>query len=159
MVLGGLWHGAGYTYALWGLYHGVGLLVNHLARGLRVALPKPLGWLCAFVFVINGWVIFRSPDLGTACQILKSMYLMAEIDMGRMAPQIPNQGVILIILVAIAYFMVYFIREKGEVAMPGLTRRYHYAAHPAFILFLCGIIFSISLIMTTNDSPFLYFQF
>jgi alginate O-acetyltransferase complex protein AlgI len=158
MILGGVWHGAGYTYALWGFYHGIGLLVNHGVQG-RVNFPKPLGWLCTFLFIINGWVIFRSPDLGTAFQILKAMYFMTKRDMAQMVSQIPNQGIVLIILVAIAYFMIYFIKEKGGIAVPGLAKRYRYAAHPAFILFLCGIIFSISLIMTTNDSPFLYFQF
>jgi alginate O-acetyltransferase complex protein AlgI len=158
MILGGIWHGAGYTYAFWGFYHGVGLVANHLARGFRLTLPKPIGWFFTFLFVLNGWVVFRSPDLGTATQILKAMYFMTGKDV--IAPsQIPNQGMAWIIFIAITYFMVYFVREREGFCVQTKSARYACFAHPPLLLFLSGIIFAISLIMTTNDSPFLYFQF
>jgi D-alanyl-lipoteichoic acid acyltransferase DltB (MBOAT superfamily) len=81
MVLGGLWHGAAWTFVLWGTLHGVYLVINHLWRE-RVA--KPLGWgtgrgyrfaawLLTFLAVAVAWVLFRAKDLGTASAILQAL--------------------------------------------------------------------------------------
>ncbi|MFL5284194.1 MAG: MBOAT family O-acyltransferase [Rhodopila sp.] len=73
MLLGGLWHGANWTFVAWGGLHGGGLAVNHLweARGFR--LPTPVAWLLTLLFVMACWVLFRSPDFTHAGQMLASM--------------------------------------------------------------------------------------
>jgi alginate O-acetyltransferase complex protein AlgI len=65
MLLGGLWHGAGWTYILWGGMHGLFLCVNHAWFALRKklsipALPKPLAIFLTFVVVVAAWVPFRA---------------------------------------------------------------------------------------------------
>jgi hypothetical protein len=64
MVLGGLWHGAAWTFVLWGAFHGLGLITEH-ALGGRVGRRTPgwLRWAFTFVAVCFGWILFRSPDL------------------------------------------------------------------------------------------------
>jgi D-alanyl-lipoteichoic acid acyltransferase DltB (MBOAT superfamily) len=74
MLLGGLWHGAGLTFVIWGALHGAMLLVAHgwsdLARGRPwMRLPAPVGWALTFVCVALAWAPFRSPDLATAVQM------------------------------------------------------------------------------------------
>ncbi|RYD50438.1 MAG: MBOAT family protein, partial [Verrucomicrobiaceae bacterium] len=64
MLLGGLWHGAGWTFIIWGALHGTFLCVNHAWFGLRKrmswrALPKPLAIALTFIAVLVGWVFFR----------------------------------------------------------------------------------------------------
>jgi D-alanyl-lipoteichoic acid acyltransferase DltB (MBOAT superfamily) len=73
MLLGGLWHGANWTFVAWGSLHGAGLAVNHLwqERGLR--LPRPVAWLMTLLFVMAGWVLFRSPDFATAGGVMQSL--------------------------------------------------------------------------------------
>lgn len=83
MLLGGLWHGAGWTFVLWGALHGAYLTVNHL---WREAIPERLSrwmpsWLASltgaaltFIAVVSAWVLFRSSDLAQALAILKAMY-------------------------------------------------------------------------------------
>ncbi|WAL61062.1 MBOAT family O-acyltransferase [Thermocoleostomius sinensis] len=83
MVLCGLWHGAGWTFIIWGGLQGVYLLINHRWRSLQpteleTALQHPLWrhtshWLITFVAVVVGWVIFRAPNLNIAVEMLKSM--------------------------------------------------------------------------------------
>ena len=83
MVLGGLWHGAGWTFVLWGGLHGFYLVVNHGWQALRVRLGHDLkrstwwGRACAclltFIAVVIGWVLFRAADLVTAVAMLKAM--------------------------------------------------------------------------------------
>lgn len=62
MVLGGLWHGASWTFVLWGGYHGTGLSLEH-AFGGRLKTPGWLRWLVTFNLVVFGWILFRSQDL------------------------------------------------------------------------------------------------
>lgn len=83
MVLGGLWHGAGWTFVAWGALHGGYLVVNHGWRALRARLGHDLkrrtwwGRACAglltFVAVVIGWVVFRAAELTTAVAMLKAM--------------------------------------------------------------------------------------
>jgi alginate O-acetyltransferase complex protein AlgI len=62
MVLGGLWHGASWTFVLWGGFHGTGLSLEH-GLGGRVRFPGWLRWLVTFNLVVFAWILFRSPDL------------------------------------------------------------------------------------------------
>ena len=80
MLLSGVWHGAGYTFILWGLLHGLYLVVNHLWRqyGPRPAEgPGPAaqlaGFALTFLAVVAAMVLFRAPDLAAAGNILGGM--------------------------------------------------------------------------------------
>jgi alginate O-acetyltransferase complex protein AlgI len=84
MLLGGLWHGAGWTYVFWGGLHGIFLIINHLYRSLRTSLGhnlkndgwllRGLGWLATFIAVVISWVFFRANSFTTATSVLKSMF-------------------------------------------------------------------------------------
>jgi alginate O-acetyltransferase complex protein AlgI len=64
MVLGGLWHGAAWTFVLWGAFHGAMLCTEHALDGrLGRLLPRAMLWLGSFAAVCFGWILFRSPDL------------------------------------------------------------------------------------------------
>src|ERR1700719_4455553 len=78
MVLGGLWHGASWTFVVWGFLHGMGIATVHLYRGaLRagrmLALPAWLGILLTFHFVTLLWIFFRAPTLGKASSMLRAV--------------------------------------------------------------------------------------
>jgi D-alanyl-lipoteichoic acid acyltransferase DltB (MBOAT superfamily) len=62
MVLGGLWHGAAWTFVLWGAFNGLGLCIEHAWNG-RVRFPGWLRWLVTFNLIVFGWIIFRSQSL------------------------------------------------------------------------------------------------
>jgi len=64
MVLGGLWHGAAWTFVLWGAFHGTALCVEHALDGrLGRRTPAWLRWLGTFAAVCFAWILFRSADL------------------------------------------------------------------------------------------------
>jgi alginate O-acetyltransferase complex protein AlgI len=83
MVLGGLWHGAGWTFVLWGALHGGYLAVNHGWHALRRRLGHDLesssafgracGCALTFVAVVAAWVVFRAADMASATVMLKAM--------------------------------------------------------------------------------------
>ncbi len=70
MVLGGLWHGAAWTFVVWGALHGGGLVAEHVWNG-RIKTPVWLRWFLTFNFVVLGWIFFRSQDLSLAGAFLK----------------------------------------------------------------------------------------
>lgn len=67
MLVGGLWHGAQWTFVIWGGLHGLVLALERLGKNvLKITVPRPLGWIATTLVVLSGWVFFRSPDLATA---------------------------------------------------------------------------------------------
>jgi len=79
MLLGGLWHGAGWTFVIWGGLHGAYLLVNHGWRSMareRPGLPRlsaPVAQGLTLLVVMVAWVFFAAPDLGAALAVLAGM--------------------------------------------------------------------------------------
>ena len=83
MLLGGLWHGAGWTFMIWGGLHGLYLMLNHVWQGLwRKAGPEVgprnlalhiAGCGLTFLAVVIAWVFFRAADVGSAVHMLKGM--------------------------------------------------------------------------------------
>jgi alginate O-acetyltransferase complex protein AlgI len=73
MFLCGLWHGAGWSFAVWGLWHGVGLIVCRAWQTYGRPMPVVASWAVTMLFVIVGWVLFRSPEFSTATGMLASM--------------------------------------------------------------------------------------
>jgi alginate O-acetyltransferase complex protein AlgI len=76
MVLGGLWHGANFTFMLWGLMHGIGVSFIHVTHRVLPRtgklMPNWLSLLITFHFVTLGWVLFRAPDLAKAQDLLRA---------------------------------------------------------------------------------------
>ncbi len=83
--LSGLWHGASWTFVLWGVMHGIGYIIDYLGRPFLKKLPRPVMVFLTFCFVDLAFVAFRSPDLGTMCDMYRQIFTggfglpMAEI--------------------------------------------------------------------------------
>jgi D-alanyl-lipoteichoic acid acyltransferase DltB (MBOAT superfamily) len=82
MLLGGLWHGAAWTFVAWGALHGLYLLINHAwqaavarraARGARLALPRGAGQVLTLLAVMVAWVFFAAPSFEVATGVLQGM--------------------------------------------------------------------------------------
>jgi D-alanyl-lipoteichoic acid acyltransferase DltB (MBOAT superfamily) len=83
MLLGGLWHGAGWNFLVWGGLHGLYLSINHLWRGWRGSKPeasiaglmvKGTGWAITFFAVVVAWVFFRTKTAAGAWQMLQGLF-------------------------------------------------------------------------------------
>lgn len=84
MLLGGLWHGAGWTFVLWGGLHGGYLIVNHgwrmltrrlgLRAGRAAPLTAPLARLLTFLAVAMAWVLFRAESLDAAIAVYRGLF-------------------------------------------------------------------------------------
>lgn len=108
MLLGGLWHGAGWTFIIWGGLHGLYLACNHawqaVSTHIRVPLPRPLkavgSVFITFFFVVIAWVFFRAKDFDSASRLVVAMFagssLVLPIDsvtcdfLGQLLPAVPR---------------------------------------------------------------------
>jgi alginate O-acetyltransferase complex protein AlgI len=79
-LLCGLWHGANWTFVVWGAYHGVFLTVERFLgkKTVQSFLPHPLQISVTFIVVTVGWVLFRSPDMAHAWNLLEIMFTPSE---------------------------------------------------------------------------------
>src|SRR5262245_20526389 len=74
MLLGGLWHGANWTFVVWGAYHGALLTIQRLLpKSLERPAFRPIGMFVTFLAVCVGWVLFRAQTFADAIKILRGM--------------------------------------------------------------------------------------
>ncbi len=77
MVLGGLWHGAAWTFVLWGAFQGLGLVAEH-ALGGRLKLPTWVRWFVTFHLIVFGWVLFRAQSLSDVGAFLSRLVVFTH---------------------------------------------------------------------------------
>ena len=146
-LLVGLWHGAAWTFVVWGLLHGAYLVVHALAR--RGGLTPSWTWLnriITFVAVVVAWVFFRAPTLGVAADVLSAMaggHGLSPIDASARVP------LALLAMVAAGLLWVNVAPNSWEVDM---RPRLSWAL--AF-----GLVLGAAILTIAQPSPFLYFQF
>ena len=158
MVLGGLWHGAAWTFILWGVYQGLLLIVYREAQRLRVAeewllgpsrLARVLGWAAMFHLVCYGWLIFRARtagQIGTLTARLFTDFAPASLDVrGLLAPFLLYTTPLLLVHVCEAYY-------DDVLTVPRLPRAVRYSVYVA--TFYLTMLFG-----NFGGAEFIYFQF
>lgn len=73
-LIGGIWHGAGWTFVIWGALHGIAMMGHRLWQRTAIAVPNVLSVLVTFLFIHMTWVFFRAPTLDKAIDTLKAMF-------------------------------------------------------------------------------------
>jgi alginate O-acetyltransferase complex protein AlgI len=149
MLLGGLWHGANWTFVIWGGLHGLFLAVNHLWRLTRREFPAALSWPITFVAVLVGWVFFRAQSFQRASVILSGMAGLSGLPWNSRQHAIGlNEWKLLLPALAI----VLWAPNRQTIMGWRWSGDYVYAA--AFAL-MAGF----SILRLANPPAFIYFQF
>ncbi len=78
-IIGGIWHGAGWTFLFWGFLHGLALIIYRLWKRLNIKLYTFLSWLITFIFINITWVFFRAKEWSDAVKVLSSMFSFNNI--------------------------------------------------------------------------------
>ncbi|WP_415407817.1 MBOAT family O-acyltransferase [Sulfurovum sp. CS9] len=73
-LIGGIWHGAGWTFVFWGALHGVALMMHRAWQKLGLKMPVLLAWFITFNFVNMTWVFFRAKEWDDALKVLDGMF-------------------------------------------------------------------------------------
>jgi D-alanyl-lipoteichoic acid acyltransferase DltB (MBOAT superfamily) len=146
MVLGGLWHGAAWTFVLWGAFHGVGLVVEH-ALGGRLRAPTWVKWFVTFHLIVFSWILFRSDSLASFGAFLSQLTVPGPATLVAAPAVVAVAGVVGLQLVPPD--MVERVQVRIERLQPVLL-----AAALAFIVVVVGATVS-----SQGVAPFIYFRF
>ena len=142
MLLGGLWHGAGWNFVLWGGMHGVALSVYHRFSAPWDALPAPVRRAAMFVFIVLTWVPFR---LHTVDAIVSCYRAMFAFDLH---PDVPMR---LLVVAGVAAAVALFVRRNSN--------RNDWDTLGPVPAFGLGIAAFVALMYVNSSTQFLYFQF
>lgn len=74
-LLGGIWHGAGWTFVLWGMLHGVASVIHKMWQKLGFKMNIALAWFITFIFIDITWVFFRANSFDSAMKVLHGMFM------------------------------------------------------------------------------------
>lgn len=154
MLLGGLWHGAGWTFVFWGGLHGSYLVINHWWRKRNVPMPAFLAWGITFIAVLTSWVFFRAASFADATTLLQAMVGMNGIERPSAFPSFLHWGAeVGVKLGVLAVLLVGVLRlpnaqEIVELFKPRLEW-----------VVVFAILATASLLSLNQVSEFLYFQF
>ncbi len=144
MLLGGLWHGANWTFVGWGAYHGLLLIASRYGILGTARVPDWLRGAVTFVLVVVGWVLFRATSFTMAAGWLGKMFVWNS------ASGIVGAGS-LVLLILVAAVLAHACPNSFE-----LSHRWNWASTLALTALFVACIF---MIYGGKASPFLYFQF
>ncbi len=157
MLLGGLWHGANWTFVLWGIWHGT-LLCIEQALGVKSSPTRFRAhrWLLTFVFVVLGWVMFRSGNVTTAWQFYGAMFSFDGQGLSDLFVSGIDRMQVAMLVLACA---VAGIGGAKEFWRPTLAGGYATRAAAASLLLFPLFALAVLKLSAQSYSPFLYFQF
>jgi D-alanyl-lipoteichoic acid acyltransferase DltB (MBOAT superfamily) len=167
MGLGGLWHGAAWTFVAWGMLHGSYLVVNQLWSRVGRPLPVLLAWCVTFLAVVFGWVLFRATTFGGAVAILRAMLLPTEIPAAVQAAGTPAVSWLALgLTAAIALLLPNALELVGyEHEMPNAEsdqvplRPVDWRSAPGFVVLALGVIAALVIAKLPEPGIFIYFNF
>lgn len=149
----GLWHGAAWNFVIWGIWHGAGLISERFTGRYLEKLPKVLAHGYVLLFVMIGWVLFRSPSLPYGVKYLQIMFFgNPNHDMFSFLP-----GWLYCITISNGIFMLLGIIFSWPIKI--LSYRYLQTKGLGVALLALLFIATYSACMTSTFSPFLYFRF
>jgi D-alanyl-lipoteichoic acid acyltransferase DltB (MBOAT superfamily) len=169
MLLGGLWHGAGWTFVAWGGLHGIGLIVNHAWRAgapsRRAAIPSGLAWGLTLGFVVLTWVPFRARDVPAALVMWAGMAGANGLFSAQsaLAGGLSTPLAWLAALLAVALFAPntqQLLSQPAELVVPARATPSRWRPTMRWAL-VAGLLFgvAVSFVMAHRPTEFLYFRF
>ena len=166
-LLSGIWHGANWTFILWGAYHGLFLVLDRLFwSNIARKLPSIVNVALTFVIVLFGWLLFRSPDATYACQYAGRMFnLTSQIPAAQITDVLIPQYLLtnrfwftLALATAISFAPAFTgLGVSWQRFQAGLSETTLAGAKASCALMLT--LLSIIWLSTSSFNPFIYFRF
>jgi alginate O-acetyltransferase complex protein AlgI len=142
MLLGGLWHGASWTFVAWGGFHGVLLVLNRAASAPLARVPVAIRRAATFVLVVIGWVLFRSTSFAMA-----SVWLQRMTGFGTGSEAVP---LVLVAWIVAGMIAVNLLPETWDI---------RFSRRPRWAVVYAMLFFAAYLAMNGRHTVFLYYQF
>ena len=149
MLLGGLWHGAAWTFVAWGALHGVVLCIERIFKGARKSLfPSLIGVVVTFHIVCLGWILFRADSFSTALAYVKGL----TTNWGAA----PTQATPFLVGMIGFGLLMHFLPPRAVERLGGMAR---FAPSPTLGVTVGAMMLAVEAIRPQGIAPFIYFQF
>lgn len=180
-IIGGVWHGAGWTFILWGAMHGLALVIHSLWKQTNIKMHSVLAWLMTFLFVNFAWVFFKASSFDSAMLIVQGMVNFDSVIVSQDFATFFNYifdtsywelegtagAIFLTTIDTIGYLLLFggvtILLPNSMELIQRLPYKGRWRFKPTFIYALfCAVLAALALatfIGNTVDSPFLYFNF
>ena len=146
-LIGGLWHGAGWTFVFWGFLHGAALVLHRIWKRLGFTMPKVLAWFITFNFINIAWVFFRAKEWDDAIKVLHGMVSIDLISMTE-SPFLDHDS-----LWKIALAFVVILLMKNSMELLGIFKPSVKSA------LITSVVLAYAILSLEKISEFLYFNF
>ena len=168
-LIGGIWHGAGWTFLFWGFLHGMALVLFNIWRKVKIELFTWIAWLITFMFINITWVFFRAEEWVDAIKVLSGMFgftsIVFPIQLESKLKYLTEFGIIFkdgfllhmgggsdtILALGLGLIFILLFKNSNEL-LKNFKLNY-------FNLTFLVITFSIAFLAITRESEFLYFNF
>lgn len=168
-LLGGIWHGAGWTFVFWGFLHGMALIIHRVWSILNFSLHRWIAWLITFNFINLTWVFFRAKEWDDAIKVISGMFGLNGIELpsglsnifgflsiygfefgGAWLGEI-NAKYWTFIWIALGFIVTLFLKNSTE------RLQYFKLNYQTFLLSVAA--FTVAILSMNKVSEFLYFNF
>ncbi|MBK9284455.1 MAG: MBOAT family protein [Sphingobacteriaceae bacterium] len=157
-ILSGFWHGASWTFIVWGAYYGFWLIIERITKYYQIKFFKFISLVTTFVIVVIGWVIFRAESLQIAGKIISHMVI--PFKSGISHPIYQKQFMAYLIICSLFSFFVLlpFGKALQKVFYSPIVKPA--SIHISLLIISFAVfLLSMAMITTTNYNPFIYFRF
>lgn len=154
-LIGGIWHGAGWTFIFWGFLHGLALIIHRGWQNIGFKLHKVLAWLITFNFINVTWIFFRAKEWQDATKVIVGMSSLNDIGT---IPEFINFGnltkidFIVMILCFLFAFCTFFSQNTNQIAKS-------FDINNKKTMFVGVFSLTVSILSLNKISEFLYFNF
>lgn len=158
-LLGGLWHGAAWTFVIWGALHGIALIIHRIWKKIGFTLPYLAGATFTFIFVDLAWIVFRAPDrerlskFGEALLGYNGILIRPQLLWERIENFLPLQsawlGAGILILCA---GIIFLAPNSSKILTWPLVAKFALALTLTYLSL-------ITLLLPSNNPPFIYSRF
>jgi len=145
MLIAGLWHGADWRFIIFGLMHGIGLVVNHIWRKRKTPIPLVLAWLLTFFWVNLAFVFFRAPNWKSVERMLSGMFFPDSLGL-------PNLQAVFMIF--FTYATVFFAPNTEKIQI-----RFQKPGFRWIVVTGVSLAVAVGALEFENANEFLYFKF
>jgi D-alanyl-lipoteichoic acid acyltransferase DltB (MBOAT superfamily) len=146
-IIGGIWHGAGWTFVFWGFLHGMALVIHRVWQRMGMRMPTVLAWFVTFNFINIAWVFFRAKDWESAMKVLNGMFGFSFISATTPETFMVMFGALFVVLV-----LVLSVKNSSRYLTDKMTLKHMVFAA---VLFAYAVLAS----LRSSSEVFLYYNF
>ena len=165
-LLGGIWHGAGWTFLFWGALHGIALIIHRAWREFGFGMSYLFGWFITFNFINIAWIFFRAKEFDDALKVLKGMFFgeiilptQLQSKLGFLTEHGVSFGAWLSAIKANMTIFLWFLGAFVTTFAFRNSMQLRESFKPNLLYMISTLLLFLSIFLMYRESEFIYFNF